>query len=35
MQAPERLTGSPLPDPANNPSLVTPDILENAAAAPR
>ena len=28
MQAPEKLTGSPLPDPQNNPSVVTPDILE-------
>lgn len=35
MQAPEQLTGSPLPDPHNNPSLVTPNILENAATAPR
>ena len=28
MQAPEKLTGSPLPDPQNNPSVVTQDILE-------
>ncbi len=28
MQAPEKLTGSPLPDPQNNPSLVTPQVLE-------
>jgi hypothetical protein len=31
MEQPERLTGSPLPDPLNNPSLTTPDILEKAA----
>lgn len=35
MQAPEQLIGSPLPDPRNNPSLITPEILENAASAPR
>jgi hypothetical protein len=35
LEAPERLTGSPLPDPRNNPSLITPEILENAATAPR
>ena len=31
MQTPEKLTGSPLPDPRNNPSVVTPDILEREA----
>lgn len=35
MQAPYPLQGSPSPDPANNPSLVTPQILDNAATAPR
>lgn len=35
MQAPYPLKGSPLPDPGNNPSVVTKDILDNAAAAPR
>ena len=31
MQAPEKLTGSPLPDPQNNPSVVTPEVLEREA----
>ena len=31
MQAPAQVNGSPLPDPRNNPSLVTPDILEREA----
>ena len=30
MQQPAELTGSPLPDPNNNPSIATPDALNNA-----
>lgn len=35
MQAPAQLTGSPLPDPRNNPSLITPEILEREARSER
>lgn len=35
MQAPYPLTGSPLPDPQNNPSVVPESILETPASAPR
>ena len=31
MRAPAQLNGSALPDPQNNPSLVTPEILEREA----
>lgn len=35
MSAPPVLKGSPMPDPANNPSLATPENLEREGAAPR
>lgn len=35
MPVPAELTGSPLPDPANNPSVAAPEVLDREGAAPR